>query len=169
MDQSLRVALQGANIKLSLQNNLATGAVNLAGNVTVNQLETFAGVYAVNLTGSNNVISGSLTTFLNTGGITFGDSTSDVSTFTNGLTAIASAVNLAGIVATTNSAMNLGAVNLSLNGTVKSGSELSLSPVFLAQLTNYLSRITLRILEVWLLLMVLSTSIRLKLLHRTMQ
>jgi hypothetical protein len=111
----------GTGTKLSLQNNIATGAVNLTGNVTVNQLETFAGGYAVNLTGSNNLISGASTTFLNSG-VTFGDSTTDISTFTNGLTATASTVNLAGIVATTNSAMNLGAVNLSQNGTVKSGS-----------------------------------------------
>ncbi len=113
----------GAGIKLSLQNNSALGEVRLTGNVTVNQLETFAGGYAVKLTGSNNQISsGTATTFLNTGGVTFGDSTTDVSTFTNGLTATASGVNLAGTVATTNSNMTLGAVTLALDGTVKSGS-----------------------------------------------
>jgi hypothetical protein len=113
----------GSGVKLSLQNNLATGAVNLDGNVTVNQLETFAGAYAVNLTGSTNQISsGIATTFSNTGGVTFGDSTSDVSTFTSGLISTASPVNLAGTVATTNTNMTLGAVTLVLDGIVKSGS-----------------------------------------------
>jgi hypothetical protein len=113
----------GAGIKLSLQNNTATGAVTLGGNVNVNQLETFSGNYAVNLIGSSNQISsGTATTFSNIGGVTFGDSTTDVSTFTNGLIATASNVNLAGTVATTNSNMNLGTVNLLLDGTVKSGS-----------------------------------------------
>ena len=55
----------GTGVKLSLQNNSATGPVNLAGNVTLNQLETFAGLYAVNLTGSSNLISGAATTLNN--------------------------------------------------------------------------------------------------------
>jgi len=111
----------GANsYSLDLQNGTATGTVTFTGNVTVNDLDTFSGSYAVVMQGSSNTIDTG-TTFLNTGGVTLGNAAGDSFTFTGGLDTTAGATNIAGTVATTNTQMDLGAVTLDGNSTLSTG------------------------------------------------
>ena len=111
----------GSGYSLSLQDAASTGAVTFAGNVTVEDLITFGGAYAVSLQGASNVIDQD-TSFLNTGTTTIGNDATDSSTFTGGLDATEGSVNVAGTVATTNQNMDLGATTLTANSTLKSGS-----------------------------------------------
>ncbi len=110
---SITVASMTGDYDLTLQSNIAgaTGAVTFTGNVTVNDIITFAQNYAVTLQGSTNVID-SDTSFLNTGTTTIGNDASDSSTFTGGLDATAGAVNIAGIVATSNANIDFSTVTL---------------------------------------------------------
>jgi hypothetical protein len=79
------------------------------------------GAYNVSLTGATNTVGGA-STFSNTGTLTLGDASGDATTFTAGLTATAPSVSLAGTLATTNTALALGAVTLTADGTFLTGS-----------------------------------------------
>jgi hypothetical protein len=98
---------------VSFQGNLAVGtAMTVAAN----------GSYNVSITGALNSVAGA-TTFGNTGTLTLGDGSGDVTTFAVGLTATApGSVSVAGTVQTTHATLSLGAVTLTQNGTFLSGS-----------------------------------------------
>ncbi|MFN6049379.1 MAG: beta strand repeat-containing protein, partial [Planctomycetia bacterium] len=103
--------------------SLATGTVTINGNLNVNQLETFAGNYQVQLLGANNLVSTG-TIFSNTGGLTFGLNSGDVTNFAGGLTATASNVSLAGTLQTINTPMVVGNLSLAEDASLVSGSGL---------------------------------------------
>ncbi|MFC1792338.1 beta strand repeat-containing protein [Planctomycetota bacterium] len=108
---------------LTLQSNTGTetGAVTFSNNVAVATLTTFAQAYAVTLQGTINVIDND-TSFVNTGLTTIGNGSGDSSTFTGGLDATsAGGVSIAGIVATTDTQMDLGATTMTADSTLKSG------------------------------------------------
>ena len=109
------------NLTLQESESSATSEVTFTGNLAVNELITFDQGYSLTLQGASNVINTS-TSFSNTGTTTIGNDSSDTSTFTGGLTATAGPVSIAGTVATTDSAMVLGATTQTKNSTLKSGS-----------------------------------------------
>jgi len=116
----------GANsYSLDLQDNTAasTGTVTFTGNVSINDLDTFAQPYAVVFQGSTTVVD-TATTFLNTSGVTLGNNTGDSTTFTGGFStaAVAGGTSIEGTVATTNVPMVLGATTMTDDATLKSGS-----------------------------------------------
>jgi|GEM_PF-566523 len=99
--------------------------VSFAGNLNVTTGMTVANAgglnaYNVSITGPLNAIAGD-TFFLNSGITTLGDQASDSSTFAGGLQATAGAVRIAGTVATTNTQMDLGAVTMTADSTLSSG------------------------------------------------
>ncbi len=86
-----------------------TGTIAFQGNATLTTgLTTAAQGYAVSFTGGTNTIAGD-TNFLNTGAVTLGNDAGDTVTFTGGLdtTTGPSGTNVAGIVQTTNTQMDL--------------------------------------------------------------
>ena len=121
---AITVASMTGDYNLTLQENATEAAgseVTFTGNLSAKDLITFGQGYAVTLQGASNVID-SHTTFNNTGTTTIGNDSSDTSTFEDGLTATAGSVNIAGTIATTNTAMALGATTQTANSTLKSGS-----------------------------------------------
>ena len=112
----------GAGSTLNLQQAGSTGAVTVAGDLTVDTLGTFAGNYAVSLLGGGTV--STATSFANTGVLTLGDDTGDALRFVGGLdtTAVTAGTSTAGEIATTNTAMTLGALTLTANTDLDSGS-----------------------------------------------
>ena len=118
---TITVASMTGDYKLTLQesDSSPTSDVTFTGNLVVKELETFAQGYPLTLQGASNVISTS-TSFSNTGTTTIGNDSDDSSTFTGGLTATAGPVSIAGTVATTNTAMVLGATTVSDDSTVNS-------------------------------------------------
>jgi hypothetical protein len=116
-------ATDGAsNFSLDVGDGTQTGTVTFTGNVTINDLDTFAAAYNVAFQGTGNTIDTD-TTFLNTGTVTLGDGVGDSCTFTGGLdTTAASGTNIAGTVATTNTQMDLGATTMTADATLRSGS-----------------------------------------------
>ena len=116
-----------SSFALSLQDDTAasTGTVTFNGAATFATLTTFGQAYAVRLLAGGTIDTD--TNFLNTGAVTLGDQNSDVLTFTGGLATTGNATNpsltnLAGTVATTNTQLDLGAVTLAADATLKSGS-----------------------------------------------
>jgi hypothetical protein len=110
-----------AALSLAVQDNTAasTGAVTFLGNVSINELNTFAQPYSVALQGTASTIT-LHTTFTNTGALTIGNDAADNSTFEQGVTATApSAVNIAGNVAATvgASTITLGDANTGVTAT----------------------------------------------------
>lgn len=120
---NVATATDGASsFALSLGSGSQTGAVTFTGDVTTNALNTFSSAYAITLQGASNTIDQN-TSFLNTGLTALGNDATDSSTFTGGLDAVtAGGVSMAGTVATTNTQIDLGAVTLTRNATLKSGS-----------------------------------------------
>ena len=91
---------------LILQNNSSssTGSVSLQGDLAIGGLTTFAQPYSVSLTGSS-ISTSSVLTFLNSSGLTIGNSNSD-NFVVGGLVATASSINLHGSI------VSLGSVSL---------------------------------------------------------
>ncbi|MFC1534203.1 beta strand repeat-containing protein [Thermodesulfobacteriota bacterium] len=118
----------GSNFTLEAGNVTQTGGVTFTENVTVNDLDTFAGAYDVTFQGTNSTID-TATTFLNTGTVTLGNGPGDSTAFTGGLTVTdPSAINIAGTISTTNTGLTLGDANtdttLTADATLLSGSGL---------------------------------------------
>ena len=112
---AITVASMTGDFDLTLQSDETgtTGEVKFTGNLAANKLITFIKGYAVTLQGTSNVIA-SDTSFLNTGTTTIGNDSNDGSTFTEGFDATSTGgVSIAGTIATTNSAMDLGATTVS--------------------------------------------------------
>ena len=102
-----------------------TGTIAFNGALTANTLNTANKGYHVQINAGGTIDTD--TNFLNTGAVTLGDQNTDVLTFTGGLATTGNATNpsltnLAGTVATTNTQLDLGAVTLAANATLKSGS-----------------------------------------------
>jgi hypothetical protein len=103
-----------------------TGMVAFAGNTTINTgLSTANQNYSVAFTGASNSVAGD-TNFLNTGTVTLGDQDTDSITFAGGLATTGNAsnpgtVNIAGSVLTTDARMDLGAVTLTADSVLDTG------------------------------------------------
>ena len=114
-----------SSFALSLQADTAgsTGLVTFLGNVTVNTLTTFNRGYGIRFEGSWNVIDTD-TNFLSDGGLWFGNGTGDRSTFTGGLdtTGAGGSHRLMGILETVDTQMDLAAIVMDGNATIRSGS-----------------------------------------------
>ncbi|MEI7780508.1 MAG: hypothetical protein WCJ18_01110, partial [Planctomycetota bacterium] len=110
---------------VTLQEDAATstGAVTFQGDLSATTLTTFARGYSVVFQGAASTIT-TATKFLNTGAVALGNDPTDVTTFTGGLdtTAGPSGTTVAGTIATTNTAMDLGAVTLASDAVTESGS-----------------------------------------------
>ena len=98
----------------------SSGTKTAAGSITATALTVNDGAYNVALNGGCTITDA--VTFANTGTTTIGNESGDSSIFTDGLNATAGAVNIAGTVATTNTAMDLGATTQTAASTIKSGS-----------------------------------------------
>ncbi|MEY4179831.1 MAG: hypothetical protein RLY70_3405 [Planctomycetota bacterium] len=118
------IAFQGAvDVLTATITATATGAsVQFLQNATVGTLTTTAGGYNVAFVGSQTTVTAA-TTFLNTGSVTLGDQATDSTLFTGGVTATAAVggTRIAGSVATTATAMALGAVTMTDNASLDSG------------------------------------------------
>jgi hypothetical protein len=109
---------------LSLGSGTQTGTITAVGNATFNTLTTFASAYNIVFGGTTTTVDTD-TDFLNTGTVTLGNDTGDTVTFTGGLNTTAAmgptGTNIAGIVQTTDTQMDLGAVTMTANATLRSG------------------------------------------------
>ncbi len=106
-------ATDGAgSFSLDLQDGAATGTVTFAGNVTINDLNTFSSAYSVVFQGASNTIDTD-TIFLNTAGLTLGNG-GDSLTFDGGLdtTAVTGGTTVNGDIITSNDQIDFGAVTL---------------------------------------------------------
>jgi trimeric autotransporter adhesin len=101
--------------------NLAdtSGAITFNGAVTATTLTTAAQGYSVLFNNGGTITND--TTFLNTGGVTFGDNTADTITFTGGLDTTAGTTTAIGTINTTNTQMDIGALTLTGNTSFDSG------------------------------------------------
>jgi len=100
-----------------LSNTVAGQTIRFADNLNTPVLTTTANGYHLELLGTTTSITGTsaATTFLNTGNLVLGDAASDTLTFAGGLTATApAAINAAGTINTSNTAMSLGDSNTAL-------------------------------------------------------
>ena len=109
-------ALTVENLSLQDNSSASSGDVSLEGNLTVNSLTTFAQNYKVSVTGASNQ-SATAVNFLNTGGLTLGDSSSDKFASTSSFTATGSAVTLSGTLLAAG-VITLGDLALLANSTV---------------------------------------------------
>jgi hypothetical protein len=121
-----------SSFALGMGNGTQTGTITITGNTTVDSLNTSAGAYSIELTGAANTIT-TYTTFLNTGSVTIGQA-GGISSFVNGLNSNGGpfSANIAGIIQTTNSQMDLGDTTLVANATLRSGS----GQIFAASITD---------------------------------
>jgi hypothetical protein len=121
-----------SSFALGMGNGTQTGTITITGNTTVDSLNTSAGAYSIALTGAANTIT-TYTTFLNTGSVTIGQA-GGISSFVNGLNSNGGpfSANIAGIIQTTNSQMDLGDTTLVANATLRSGS----GQIFAASITD---------------------------------
>ncbi|MCX7024585.1 MAG: hypothetical protein NT080_08185, partial [Spirochaetes bacterium] len=100
----------GLSLSASLDLGVMTGgSLTLGGSLTAQGVTTAAANYTISLNGGGTVDTD--TTFLNTGALVLGNDAGDTLTFTGGLdTAACSGTSVAGIVQTTATQMDLGAV-----------------------------------------------------------
>ena len=96
-----------------------TGAVTFGGAITATTLNTAAQPYSVVFNDGGTITND--TTFLNTGGVTFGDNDGDTITFTGGLDTTAGTTTARGTINTTNTQMDIGAVTLAGATTLDTG------------------------------------------------
>jgi filamentous hemagglutinin family protein len=97
--------LSGANQTLTLQNNIAAaGTVTFNGNISLDNLITFAQPYSVIMNGSNNTFTNAIT-FNNTNGVTLGNGSNNIFNFNGGLNNTASTTTIHATVNTNNTAM----------------------------------------------------------------
>ena len=87
-----------------------TGAVTFGGAITAATLNTAAQGYSVVFNDGGTITNDA--TFLNTGGVTFGDNDGDSITFTGGLDTTAGSTTARGTINTTDTQMDIGAVTL---------------------------------------------------------
>jgi hypothetical protein len=108
------------NFALSLQDGAATGAVTIAGDLSLTELFTFASGYDLNLLGGGALAAD--TNLLNTGALVIDASGADFD-FNGGLdtTGGPSSLSLAGTIRTSNQAMDLGDATLTAATTLSSG------------------------------------------------
>lgn len=131
-----------------LNTNLASVTTSATFQEVVNMgsLTTSAGGYAVSfLSGTNGTSNiGGSTTFNNTGLVTLGDEAGDTINFPGGLTHTAGATNLGGTINTTNTAVNLAAVNLDADTTIFTGpGDTAASPITLGNVDSDTFALTL--------------------------
>jgi hypothetical protein len=121
-----------SSFALGMGNGTQTGTITITGNTTVDSLNTSAGAYSIALTGAANTIT-TYTTFLNTGSVTIGQA-GGISSFVNGLNSNGGpfSANIAGIIQTTNSQIDLGDTTLVADATLRSGS----GQIFAASITD---------------------------------
>lgn len=98
------------------------GTVAFQGNTSITTLTTGIMSYNLSFTGTTTSITAD-TDFQNTGTITLGDNAADTLTFTGGLSTTGgpTAVNIGGIVRTTDTQMDLGAITLVANSELDAG------------------------------------------------
>ena len=109
-----------------LTNTTDDNNITFSGNLVTQTLTTEGEGYYVELHGGCTITNH--TSFSNTGTTTIGNDSSDSSTFTGGLDATAGPVSIAGTVATTNTAMDLGATTVSDDSTINpAGGEVALA------------------------------------------
>ncbi len=94
-------------------------AITFTDAVTATTLSTAAQGYSVLFNNGGTITSD--TTFLNTGGVTFGDNDGDIITFTGGLDTTAGTTTARGTVNTTDTQMDIGALTLAGTTTLDSG------------------------------------------------
>ncbi|MED5528177.1 MAG: hypothetical protein VYC81_05920, partial [Actinomycetota bacterium] len=105
---------------LSLQQAGATGQASIEGSLTVDSLLTFNGAYDVELLGGVTVASD--TTFANTTRVQIGDAAGDTSNFAGGLdTTAVTSTEIAGVVSSGDTQIDLGATTLLDAATLDSG------------------------------------------------
>ncbi|MFM7072990.1 MAG: autotransporter-associated beta strand repeat-containing protein [Planctomycetota bacterium] len=118
------IAFQGAVdvLTATLTATTAGATVQFQQNATVGTLTAAAGAYNVAFLGTQTTVT-SAATFSNTGSVTFGDQFTDSTRFTGGVTttAVTGGTQIAGAVATTAAAMNLGAVTMTDAASFDSG------------------------------------------------
>ncbi len=110
-------ALVTTGTSVVLSNTTAGQTIRFADNLSTPVLNTTANGYNVELLGSATSVTdtNTATSFLNTGNLVLGNGVGDTLTFAGGLTATApAAINAAGTVNTTNTAMSLGDVDTAL-------------------------------------------------------
>ncbi len=129
-----------SSFTLSLGSATQTGAITTAGNATFNTLTTFANGYNIAFNGTTTTVDTD-TNFLNTGAVTLGNDAGDTVTFTGGLdtTTGPSGTNVAGIVQTTNTQMDLNGTTMLANTTLRSGT----GAINIASITDGASSFTL--------------------------
>ncbi|MBF0447798.1 MAG: filamentous hemagglutinin N-terminal domain-containing protein [Magnetococcales bacterium] len=110
----------GATVAGAVTITDTTGAVSFAGDSAITTLTTSNNAYSVSFTGAANSIT-SDTTFLSTGGVVFGDATTDVTTFIGGLDTTAGHTTGQGTVSTTDTQMDIDTLTLSDNLILNSG------------------------------------------------
>ncbi|MFC1480379.1 hypothetical protein ACFL5Y_02900, partial [Candidatus Omnitrophota bacterium] len=117
------ITMSGSSLVCDLIRILNTGtdSVTFDDEVVANTLTAFEGAYSVAF--NDGVTATTDTTFLNTGGVTLGNNTTDISTFTGGLDTTAGNTTVAGIVKTTDSQIDLGATTMTADTELISGSE----------------------------------------------
>ncbi len=93
------------------------GTIAFLNNVTATNLNTAAQGYEVSLTGSSNTFTNAVT-FSNTGGVTFGDATTDVSLFNGGITSTASTTTTQGFIRTSGDTASFGVIALADDTTI---------------------------------------------------
>ena len=98
-----------------------TGTIQFGGNTTISAgLTANANPYEVTFTGALISVAGD-STFNNTGGVTLGDTVTDVLTFSGGLDTSAGVTTAAGSVSTTDAQMDIGAITLTADLTLDTG------------------------------------------------
>jgi len=107
-----------AGTSITLTDTSAGQTISFGGSLETPTLTTAAQAYNVELLGGCTITND--TSFQNTGTTTIGNGASDTSTFTNGLDALAGPVTIAGTVATTETAINLGTTTVSDSSTINS-------------------------------------------------
>ncbi|NBR07960.1 MAG: hypothetical protein EBT92_19660, partial [Planctomycetes bacterium] len=122
----------GANsFALGLGYATQTGTITISGNITVDSINTNAGAYSIALIGAANTITTN-TNFLNTGSVTIGQALG-TSSFVGGLNTTTNiSTNIAGVVQSTNSQINLGTTTLLADASLLSGS----GDIFAASITD---------------------------------
>ena len=100
----------GATEAESIALTNTTAAVIFAGEVTATSLTTTAQGYSVALEEGGTITN--LVTFLNTGGVTLGDESSDVLTFVGGASSTANTTTVEGVIRTEGTALTLNATTL---------------------------------------------------------
>jgi hypothetical protein len=96
--------------------NSLSGGVEFQSDTIITQILTSPFNYSISFIGDNTTIANA--TLVNSGGLIFGDSASDIITFTSGVTATASDITLSGTLQSTDDILTLGNINLAGDSTI---------------------------------------------------